>query len=130
MLSGQQIELALGTQRAVVATVGATLREYAVAGRAVLDGFAAHEVCPSGRGQLLLPSPNRVADASYSFSGRRLQLTIDEPRLGHAIHGLARWAEWRVEHRADDVARLGLRLPARPGYPFELDLAAQYRLSP
>jgi aldose 1-epimerase len=130
MLSGEQIALELGNQRAVVATVGATLREYAVAGRAVLDGFAAHEVCSGGRGQILAPWPNRIADGRYSFGGHDYQLPIDEPQLGHAIHGLSRWDEWRVEHRAADVARLRLRLPARPGYPFELDLAVQYRLSP
>src|SRR5262245_44852010 len=129
MLSGEQITLELGSQRATVATVGATLRGYAVAGRAVLDGFAADEVCPGGRGQLLVPWPNRVADGRYSFDGHHYQLPIDEPKLGHAIHGLGRWAEWHVEHRAADVARLGHRLPARPGYPFEVELAVQYRLT-
>src|SRR5262249_47784799 len=129
MLSGDQIVLELGAQRAVVATVGATLREYEVAGRAVLDGFLADQVCPGGRGQLLAPWPNRVADGRYSFAGQRYQLPIDEPGLGHAIHGLSRWSGWRVEHRAADVARLRLSLPARPGYPFEVELAVQYRLT-
>jgi aldose 1-epimerase len=129
MLSGAAIPLDLGAQRAIVATVGATLREYSVAGRTVLDGFASNEVCPGGRGQLLAPWPNRIADGRYAFAGHDYQLPIDEPKLGHAIHGLCRWAEWRIEHRAADVARLCHRLPARPGYPFEVELAATYRLT-
>jgi aldose 1-epimerase len=129
MRSGEQITIELGRQRAVVATVGATLREYAVAGWSVLDGFLADEVCPGGRGQILAPWPNRIADGRYSFDGHHYQLPLDEPKLGHSIHGLSRWGEWHVEHHAAAVARLRHRLPARPGYPFELELAVQYQLT-
>jgi len=55
-LSGEQIEIASGARRAVIATVGATLRELSVDGRAVVDGFGADEVCPGGRGQVLMPN--------------------------------------------------------------------------
>jgi aldose 1-epimerase len=41
-----------------------------------------------------------------------------------------RWVEWRVEERSTDRALLRLRLAARPGYPFPLDLAVEYRVSP
>ena len=128
-LSGEQIELAFGNQRATVATVGATLRAYVVGDHPVIDGFSADEVCPSGRGQLLMPWPNRIAKGDYTFSGHHHHVPIDEPSLGHAIHGLVRWAEWQVEHRDDDVARLRHRLSARPAYPFPLDLSVEYRLS-
>jgi len=128
-LSGEQIEIASGARRAVIATVGATLRELSVDGRAVVDGFGADEVCPGGRGQVLMPWPNRIALGRYEFAGRREQLPVDEPELGHAIHGLVRWCAWSVESRGDDVVRLRHRLPARPGYPFPLDLAVEYRLS-
>ena len=68
--SGAQVELALGRQRAVVTTVGAGLRTYSAGGREVLDGYGRDELCPSGRGQLLVPWPNRIEDGSYEF-GRR-----------------------------------------------------------
>ena len=130
LLSGDQVEIVLGDQRAVVTTVGATLRTYTVGQHAVLDGFEADEVCPGGCGQLLVPWPNRIADGRYSFAERMQQLPIDEPALGHAIHGLCRWQEWRVEQQAADAVRFHHRLWARPGYPFVLDLSLGYRLSP
>ena len=72
--SGEQFEIALGDQRAVVVEVGGGLRAYSAAGRDVLDGYGADEICPSGRGQVLSPWPNRVQDGSYEFDGRRHQL--------------------------------------------------------
>jgi aldose 1-epimerase len=129
-LSGVELEIFSGTQRAVVATVGGTLRGYEVDDRAVVDGFGVDEVCPGGRGQILMPWPNRIADGRWEHEGRRQQLPIDEPDLGHAIHGLVRWGEWRIVHQGPGVAVLRHRLCARPGYPFWLDVGVEYRLSP
>lgn len=129
LLSGDQVEIVSGPQRVVIATVGATLRAYSIGGREVIDGFDADQVSPSGRGQILMPWPNRIAGGQYSVAGQRYQLPINEPALGHAIHGLVRWAEWGVEHRAGDLVRLRHRLCAQPGYPFLLDLSVEYQLS-
>jgi aldose 1-epimerase len=129
LLSGQQLEVTSGSQRILVTTVGATLREYTFAGRPVIDGFGADEVCPGGRGQVLMPWPNRIADGLYELAGQMQQLPIDEPALGHAIHGLVRWSEWRVDHQAADAVRLRHLLEARPGYPFPLDVFVEYRLA-
>jgi aldose 1-epimerase len=126
---GEQIGLEFGRQRAVVMAVGATLREYTVDGRPVLDGFGPDEVSPAGRGQVLMPWPNRVRDGHYEFGRTHHELPIDEPPLGNAIHGLVRWAGWVVDERAVDCVRLRYRLRAQPGYPFELDVFADYRLS-
>jgi aldose 1-epimerase len=41
----------------------------------------------SGRGQALIPWPNRLQDGSYEFDRRR-----NEPERRNAIHGLVRWA--------------------------------------
>ena len=73
--SGEQIEIVLGDQRAVVVEVGGGLREYSAAGRDILDGYGVDEMCPSGRGQVLMPWPNRLEDGSYEFEGERHQLT-------------------------------------------------------
>jgi aldose 1-epimerase len=128
-LSGEQIEIVSGARRATITTVGATLRSYTVDGTAVVDGFDADEVCPGGRGQVLMPWPNRIALGRYEFGGRREQLPVDEAELGHAIHGLVRWSGWEAEVRRDDLVRLRHRLQARPGYPFPLDLFVEYQLS-
>jgi aldose 1-epimerase len=95
----------------------------------VLDGYDEHELCPSGRGQLLVPWPNRIADGRYEFDGRRHQLPLDEPERGNAIHGLVRWSEWTVAECAPDRVALELLLRPRPGYPFTLALRVEHALS-
>jgi aldose 1-epimerase len=127
--SGEQVELVFGEQRAVVTGVGAGLRMYSVGGRAVIDGYDAGEVCPSGRGQLLVPWPNRIEDGRYEFGGRSHQLPLDEPGRRNAIHGLTRWSGWSVADRAADRVALEHVLYPRPGYPFSLALRAEYSLS-
>jgi aldose 1-epimerase len=89
--SGEQIEIAAGDQKAVVVEVGGGLRSYSAGGRALIDGYGVDEMCSSGRGQALMPWPNRLQDGSYEFDGRRHQLPLNEPERRNAIHGLVRW---------------------------------------
>ena len=126
--SGEQHEIAFGDQVAVVTEVGATLRRYSAGGREVLDGFQAGEMCSGGRGQLLIPWPNRIRDGAYSFGGRRLQLPLSEPDRHNASHGLVRWVPWHPIDRSPERVRMGLSLFPQPGYPFRLDLAVEYSL--
>jgi aldose 1-epimerase len=127
--SGEQFELAAGEQRAVVVEVGGGLRSYSVAGRELLDGYAADEMCTSGRGQVLIPWPNRLRHGSYEFGGRRHQLALTEPSKGNAIHGLVRWAGWTVAEREPSRIVMEHRLHPQPGYPFSLALSIEYTLS-
>src|SRR4029079_19836782 len=83
-----------------VTEAGPGLRSYAVAGRPILDGYDADEMCPSGRGQVLIPWPNRIADGRYAFAGEEQQLAIDERGTGSALHGLVRWARGSPARRA------------------------------
>ena len=131
-LSGEQIEITSGAQRVVVATVGATLRAYEVGSRPVIDGFGADEVCPGGRGQILMPWPNRIADGRYELVGRpaaaadrRAGAGPCDPRPGPL--GASGRSSRRGPRRG---VALRHRLCARPGYPFPLDLSVEYRLSP
>ena len=127
--SGEQIELAFEEQRAIVVEVGAGLRSYLADGRSILDGYDANEIASSGRGQLLIPWPNRIEDGSYEFGGVRHQLSLDEPERLNAIHGLVRWSAWRIAERERDSAALEHILHPRPGYPFSLALRVEYRLA-
>jgi aldose 1-epimerase len=127
--SGEQVELAFGDQRAVVVEVGGGLRTYEAGGRPVLDGYPEDELCSSGRGQLLIPWPNRVADGHYEFNGRAEQLPLDEPERRNAIHGLVRWATWHIAERAPDRVTLEHVLHPRQGYPFMLALRVEYALA-
>src|SRR4051794_19379340 len=126
--SGTQVELVRGAQKAVVVQVGGGLRTYTVRGRDVVDGYDAGALCRSGRGQLLVPWPNRLQDGSYRFDGREHQLPLDEPEPQNAIHGLVRWAPWEVVERGTDHATLQHLLRPRPGYPFTLLLRVHYAL--
>jgi aldose 1-epimerase len=127
--SGLQFTLELGRQAAVVTEVGAGLRRYTVDGRDVLDGYASDEMCSAARGQTFIPWPNRIADGRYTFDGAEHQLPLTEPAAGNAIHGLTRWANWRVARANGRSVRLQLVLRPQPGYPFQLRCELAYRLS-
>jgi aldose 1-epimerase len=127
--SGEQVELVHGDQRVVVVEVGGGLRTYSNGDRAVLDGYGVQELSSSGRGQLLIPWPNRIADGRYEFDGRALQLALDEPQRNNAIHGLVRWATWAIAEREADRVLLEQLLHPQPGFPFTLDLRVEYVLA-
>lgn len=126
--SGEQYELAHGAHRAVVVEVGAGLRRYVVGERDVVEGYARQELCTSGRGQVLVPWPNRLKDATYAFDGERHRLPVTDRETGSAIHGLVRWASWAPVWRADDRITLEHVLHPQPGYPFALQLRVEYAL--
>ena len=127
--SGRQIEIASGDQRAVVVEIGAGLRSYSVGGRELVDGYGAEEMSSSGRGQALIPWPNRLQDGSYEFEGRRHQLPLNEPERHNAIHGLVRWAAWTTSTRDPHRVVMEHVLYPQPGYPFALRLSIEYTLS-
>jgi len=127
--TGEQFELAHGDQRAVVVEVGGGLRSYSAGGRQLLDGYDADGPITSGRGQVLIPWPNRIEDGAYEFDGRTHQLPLDELPARNAIHGLVRWVGWRVREREESRVVLEHVLHPRPGYPFTLQLALEYTLS-
>jgi len=127
--SGEQIEFTHGAQRAVVVEVGGGLRSYEVDGAPVLDGYAREAMCDGGRGQPLVPWPNRLADGQYEWSGRSMQLPVDELARRNASHGLTRWVAWHVAERSPSSVTMRHVIHPRPGYPFALDVAISYVLS-
>jgi aldose 1-epimerase len=126
--TGEQIELRHLDQRALVVEVGGGLRDYRIGERALLDGYGEREMATSGRGQCLIPWPNRVRDGSYEFAGERHQLPLTEPDKRNAIHGLVRWVNWRVGDRDERRVRMEYLLHPQDGYPFTLALALDYEL--
>jgi aldose 1-epimerase len=127
--SGDQFEISAAGYRAVVTESGAALRELTHAGRPLVDGFGEDEMSPGGRGQLLVPWPNRIRDGHYSFGGVDLQLPLTEPKRHNASHGLARWVAWTLEEHTANSVSLQYRLMAQTGYPWTLDLHVLYDLS-
>ncbi|QAY63299.1 aldose epimerase [Xylanimonas allomyrinae] len=127
--SGTQHVISHGQHRAVVAEVGAMVREYTVGGRDVFVPFAQDEVAPVFNGAVLLPWPNRLRDGAYAVDGTRYELAQSEPERGNALHGLACWVRWSLVEATTDAVTLELALPAQKGWPFQLVSQARYSLS-
>jgi aldose 1-epimerase len=127
--SGTQFQIAAAGYVAVVTESGAALRSLTHRDRALVHGFAEDEMSGGGRGQLLMPWPNRIRDGRYSFGGHDLQLGLTDPSRHNASHGLARWAAWTPEEHTDTSVSLVYRLMAQSGYPWTLDLHVLYDLS-
>jgi aldose 1-epimerase len=127
--SGEPIEIHCGDQRVVVTEVGAGLRTYSAGGRELLDGYGSDAMANDGRGQVLMPWPNRIQDGSYEFGGSWHHLALSEPGARNAIHGLVRWVPWSVRERSADRVAMEYVLHPQPGYPFSLQLSVEYALS-
>ncbi len=124
-----EIQLRSDAQRASIRSTGATLRSYQSQGRELLDGFSRQGWSRDGRGQLLLPWPNRIRDGRYRFAGQSHQLPISEVARNNAIHGLVRWVTWQVEEAEPERVRLAVELTPQPGYPFWMRFEAEYQLT-
>jgi aldose 1-epimerase len=126
--SGLQHRLVHGDQEAVVTEVGATLRAYTVAGRSAILGFDVTKHATHARGQTLMPWPGRVGNGRYRWEGVDHQLPLDEEEFTNAIHGLARWSNWTADRPSPDRVVMRYHLHPRDGYPFCLDLTADFAL--
>jgi aldose 1-epimerase len=127
--SGEQVELVHGDWQLTVVEVGGGLRALRHRDWPVLDGYPIERMCNGGRGQVLIPWPNRIDGGRYSFDGETYQLALTEPLEGNAIHGLVRWSHWRATERAPAQVVLMHTLDPQPGYPFALALQLEYVLS-
>jgi aldose 1-epimerase len=127
--SGEQITIVLGDQQAVIVEVGGGLRSYSAGGRDLVDKYGALEMSSSGRGQVLIPWPNRLEGGSYEFDGKHHQLPLNEPERRNAIHGLVRWSAWSVAEREAHRVVMQHVLYPQPGYPFLLRTSIEYALS-
>lgn len=128
-LSGTQFILESGDYRAVVASVGATLRSLTHAGRNLVVPFDAEEIRPAYRGANLAPWPNRLADGAYSYNGEQQQVPINEVERMTALHGLVLWNEWEPRQQSPDSVKLAATIEPQAGYPHRLDLEVRFELS-
>jgi aldose 1-epimerase len=127
--TGEQYEISSGNHRAVITEVGATLRSFSVDGRDVVNGFGVQDKVSGGRGQNLIPWPNRIRDGRYTFDGTTQQLPLTEPARRNASHGLARYVPWvLVDHKADSVTNR-IRIHPQPGWPGTLESTITHQLS-
>ena len=86
------------------------------------------ETIKGGRGQNLIPWPNRIRDGRYTFNGVTQQLALTEPARHNASHGLARYVPWvLVEQQADTVVNR-VRIHPQPGWPGTLEATITHRV--
>ncbi len=128
-LTGAQFLISAGDYSATVTELGAGLREFRHRDRPVIAEYGPDELPPGAAGQLLAPWPNRIDGGRYAMDGTTYQLDLSEPAHGNAIHGLTRWASWQEAGHEASAVRLRHMLYGRPGYPFCLELTADYRLT-
>ena len=126
--TGQQFTISRGTTRATIVEVGGGLRTFAVASGEVVDGYAAAAMADSGRGQVLIPWPNRLEDGRYEWDGENHQLPINELDASNAIHGLVRFDAFNCISNTDDRVEMSHTLWPRPGYPFTLEIRIAYQI--
>jgi aldose 1-epimerase len=127
--TGEQYEIISGTRRAVVTEVGATLRSFSVDGRDVVRGFGVEDQISGGRGQNLIPWPNRIRDGRYVFNGATQQLALTEPARHNASHGLARYVPWVLVDKQLDAVTNRVRIFPQQGWPGVLEATITHRVS-
>lgn len=146
------LRLQAGDLVAEIDPVGAMLVRLAHRGRDLVVPVDRERGLPPYGGALLAPWPNRVIDGSYRFGGAApLRLGITEPARGHALHGLVTATRFAVAAHEPDAhepdahasdhghpagacgaATLELHgeIPSPPGYPWRVELACVFRLTP
>lgn len=127
--SGQAWTLQAGADQLDVVEVGGALRSWQRDGREVLAGFAPDAFISAGRGQQLLPWPNRIRDGRYTFAGTSRQLPLTEVALGNASHGLLRWVPWELLDRGPEHLSVGVTLSPQPGWDWSLHCTTTYAVS-
>ena len=118
-----------GPATATVTAVAAGLREYALNGIELVEGFAAESVPPLGAGTVLVPWPNRIRDGRWRHDGERHQLAITEPNQGNAIHGLLAVTAYQPVAQSTDSVTLAATVYPQAGYPYQLDTTVRYTLT-
>lgn len=126
-------QLALQTDgrstRAVIAGIGAALRDLSVGGVDLSPGFDDAAPAPYYFGKILAPWPNRIRDGQWTLDGRPQQLDITDSEHRTALHGLLTPREYSVEARSDSAITLTAPIAPQRGYPFRLDTEVHYQLT-
>ncbi len=127
--SGQTVVLRAGEYEAKIVTTGAGLAQLTRGGRHLTLTHKPEDMPPAHLGKVLLPWPNRVAEGSYTFDNKTLQLAINDRVSCAAIHGLLAWHNWQIARQAENEVVLTAFLPPNYGYPFMLQAEVTWTLN-
>lgn len=126
--TGIQIHLQRGAVTAQIAQVGASLRGLTVGGVDLVSRYPENIPTPSCSGVVLAPWPNRVRDGVWDDGGTTQQLSISEPKLRNASHGLLRFTAYEIE-QTDAAATLRATIHPQTGFPYEIATTVTYALT-
>lgn len=135
MINGELIDLVAGPYEARIATSGATLVSLRRHGRDLVIPFDADRHLPGAwQGKTLVPWPNRIKNATYTYAGATFQVPCNEPDTGSALHGLVGWSDFQVvsdtpdDGAARSAVTLGLTLLPSYAYPWALEVNVCFAL--
>lgn len=117
-----------GRYEAVVVNEGAGLAALKHDGRDLILSYDLGERPAGFNGKVLIPWPNRIENATYTFDGQVYTLEMTEPDRNCALHGLKCWDEWETVDATDSAVKLRSVTEASAGYPFRLETIVEYEL--
>lgn len=131
--TGQQFILThrhtAGEMRAVIAQVGAALREFRIGNTEIIRGFPEDWPAPSSSGVVMAPWSNRLAGGRWVYEGRVLQNDITLIDQQNSNHGLLVNFPYQAVARSSDFVELEGIIYPRKGYPFLVQTRVRYQLS-
>jgi aldose 1-epimerase len=131
--TGEQFRLTRSTPHglaeAVIVEVAASIREFRIGTVELTEPYGEFSTPPFADGIVLVPWPNRIPDGVWELDGAKQQLDITEPDKHNAIHGLLRFAPYRVIERTDGSITLGATIFPQHGYPFLLETSVRHELT-
>ncbi|HEX4402519.1 MAG TPA: aldose 1-epimerase family protein [Galbitalea sp.] len=131
--TGEQFRLSRNTPNglaeAVIVEVAASIREFRIGGVELTEPYGEFSAPPFADGIVLVPWPNRIEDGVWKLDGEPQQLDLTEPEKHNAIHGLLRFAPYRVIEQSDGAVTLGATIFPQHGYPFFLETSVRHELT-
>lgn len=116
-----------GQYEAIIVTEGAGLAELTKSGRNITVPHAVDtRPTKTFQGKVLIPWPNRIRDAQYTYEGATYTLDMNEPERHCALHGLKIWDEWEIVSSAPNSVTLETTTGPTTGYPFRLHTTVSY----
>lgn len=125
-----QLDGPAGPVTATVAELAASLRRVRVGDTEIVQDYPADALPSGASGIVLVPWPNRIRDGRWALDGKPQQLDLTEPSKGNASHGLLRNTGWTATERSDSTVTLTAVVFPQHGYPFHLETAVRYSLTP
>ncbi|MDO4913898.1 MAG: aldose 1-epimerase family protein [Bifidobacteriaceae bacterium] len=127
--TGQQYEITFSDYSAIITEFGAALRKFTYKNEDVIVSLGQNDPIYCCEGQILVPFPGRIQNATYTFENVTYTLPMDEHDRKTALHGFGNKSYWHlVEHNPQSVT-LSWRMPFLNGYPFDISVQATYLLS-